>query len=273
MDGAKAQWFGPGETARRLGVTTKALKVYEREGLIVPHRAESGWRLYGPLQLARLYQIIVLRDLGLPLRSIRELLASQTQLREVLRFQRESLESQQTKTLRAIELITSAERRIDEGKDLSLDDLATLTKETVVQQPNNIQDFAKRLEALVSERDPTGQTSLALEELKQHVRLHGIDESFTPKIREILAEARRLKDTGDVTSEAAKDMVRRLRSLTEHPRFPPKAAVEVMRGAFSDMVADAEARSETLPFDAATLDFIRRVTKGMRESGELAASA
>jgi len=273
MDGAKAQWFGPGETARRLGVTTKALKVYEREGLIVPHRAESGWRLYGPLQLARLYQVIVLRDLGLPLRSIRELLASQTQLREVLRFQRESLESQQTKTLRAIELIRSAERRIDEGKDLSLDDLATLTKETVVQQSNKFENFAKRLEALVSERDPTGQTSLALDKIKQHVQLAGIDESFTPTIREIFAEARRLKDIGDVSSEAAKAMVRRLHALTGHPRFPPKAAVEVIRGAFSDVVADAEARSETLPFDAATLDFIRRVTKGMRESGELAASA
>ncbi len=45
MGGEKERWFGPGETARRLGVTTKALRVYEREGLVVPHRAESRWRL------------------------------------------------------------------------------------------------------------------------------------------------------------------------------------------------------------------------------------
>ncbi len=69
MGGEKEQWFGPGETARRLGVTTKALGVYEREGLVVPRGAESQWRLYGPAQISRLHQIIVLRDLGLPLKS------------------------------------------------------------------------------------------------------------------------------------------------------------------------------------------------------------
>jgi len=55
------QWLGPGEMARRLGVTPKALRVYEREGLVAAGRTEAGWRVYGPAQAARLHQIIVVR--------------------------------------------------------------------------------------------------------------------------------------------------------------------------------------------------------------------
>src|SRR5215468_6550262 len=95
--GGKPHWFGPGETARRLGVTIKALRVYEREGLVIPHRAESGWRLYGPAQIARLHQIVVLRDLGLSLKSIRKLVGNRSRLRDVLRLQREALAAQQDK--------------------------------------------------------------------------------------------------------------------------------------------------------------------------------
>src|ERR1700761_4354105 len=144
MGGEKERWFGPGETARRLGVTTKALRVYERDGLVVPHRADSRWRLYGPTQIARLHQIIVLRDLGLPLKSIKTLVGSHSRLRDILRLQRETLESQQDKIRRAIALIEVAQSRMDEELDLSLDDLSVLTKETVVQQSIDNKQFVAR---------------------------------------------------------------------------------------------------------------------------------
>src|SRR5215510_14362539 len=113
--GGKERWFGPGETARRLGVTSKALRVYEREGLVIPHRAESKWRLYGPTQIARLHQIIVLRDLGLSLKSIKTLVGNRSLLWDVLRLQCETLKFQQDKIRRAITLIETAERQLDEG--------------------------------------------------------------------------------------------------------------------------------------------------------------
>src|SRR6516225_2934245 len=108
MGSEKERWFGPGETARRLGVTTKALRVYEREGLVIPHRAESKWRQYGPAQIARLHQIIVLRDLGVPLKSIKKLVGSPSRLPEILQLQRETLESQQDKIKRATAFIEVA---------------------------------------------------------------------------------------------------------------------------------------------------------------------
>src|SRR4029078_11631072 len=211
MGSEKERWFGPGETARRLGVTTKALRVYEREGLVIPYRAESRWRLYGPTQIARLHQIIVLRDLGLPLKSIKKLVGSHSRLRDILRLQRETLESQQDKIRRAIALLEVALCQIDEGRDLSLDELATLTKETLVQQSTDKKKFAARFEALVAEQDPTGKASRAFDELKKDIRANS-GPSHKDELKAMFAEAARLKEAGEINSEAAKEIVRRMRS-------------------------------------------------------------
>jgi DNA-binding transcriptional MerR regulator len=270
MDGERAQWFGPGETARRLGVTTKALRVYEREGLVVPHRAESGWRLYGPAHLARLHQIIVLRDLGLPLKSIKTLMGSQSRLRDVLRLQRESLQAQQVRIGRAIALIETAQRQLDGGHDLSLDDLATLTRETVVQQPISVKEFETRLEALVAEKDPTGQASRAVEEMKSGLRSSD-PETMKSEWKALMAEAQRLKEAGDVESEAAKQLVRRWRARAAEAgvKRPAEAQREVIRAAYDQALAETQAQSQTLPFDPAALAFLQEVRKGMKERGEL----
>ena len=269
MGGEKEQWFGPGETARRLGVTTKALRVYEREGLVMPHRAQSGWRLYGSTQIARLHQIIVLRDLGLSLKSIKTLVGSQSRLRDVLRLQRESLESQQGKIRRAITLIEAAQRRLDEGGDLSLDDLSTLTKETVVQQPTDTKAFAARFEAVIAEQDPSGQASRAFDQIKEDVeaiRAPGADDQKA-RLKAMMAEATRLKEAGDVNSEAAKAWVRHMRSRTAGIRRP--AEKELMLAAYAKTAAEAQARSQPLPIDPAVLEFMGRVAKGMKDRGEL----
>ena len=68
--------LSPTEVARRFGVSIKALRLYERRGLLKPLRSEAGWRTYGPDQIARLHQILALKGLGLSLASIGQLLAS-----------------------------------------------------------------------------------------------------------------------------------------------------------------------------------------------------
>ena len=271
MGGEKEQWFGPGQTARRLGVTTKALRVYEREGLVVPHRAESGWRLYGPAQIARLHQIIVLRDLGLSLKSIRTLVGSCSRLRDVLRLQRESLVSQQDRIRRAIALIAAAQARLDEGRDLSLDDLATLTKETVVQHPTDNKPFAARFEALIAEEDPTGQASRAFDGIKQDVEVIRADGSAAdkPELKVAAAEFSRLAQAGDVNADAAKAFVRRILSGAARIRRPAQAEQELMLKAYAKTAAEAQARSEPLPLGPADLEFFRQVAQAMRERGEL----
>jgi DNA-binding transcriptional MerR regulator len=266
MGGEKEQWFGPGQTARRLGVTTKALRVYEREGLVVPHRAESGWRLYGPAQIARLHQIIVLRDLGLSLRSINALVGSHSRLRDILRLQRETLVAQQDRIRRAIALIETAQGQLDEGRDLSLDDLATLTKETVVQQPTDYKKFAARFEAVIAEQDPSGQASHAYDEVKKD--LGPISDERKAELRAMMAELALLAEAGDVNSEVAKAFVRRMRARTAGVK-PSAEQKELMMKAYAKTVAEAQAKSEPLPFPPGVLEYIGKVTQGMRERGEL----
>jgi DNA-binding transcriptional MerR regulator len=58
------------EAARRLGVSTKALRVYEHAGLIRPRRSPAGWRLYGPRDLEDARGIIAWRLLGIGLGDI-----------------------------------------------------------------------------------------------------------------------------------------------------------------------------------------------------------
>lgn len=55
------------EAARRLGVSTKALRLYEKRGLVIPGRTAAGYRAYGPDTMTRAVEIVALRALGLSL--------------------------------------------------------------------------------------------------------------------------------------------------------------------------------------------------------------
>jgi DNA-binding transcriptional MerR regulator len=61
------QFFNPTEAAKRLGVSTRALRLYEERGLLKPTRTAAGWRTYGPEQMMRARGIVELRTLGLSL--------------------------------------------------------------------------------------------------------------------------------------------------------------------------------------------------------------
>ncbi len=66
-----AKTFRVRQFAELAGVTVKALRHYDRLGLLRPVRNEAGYRLYQLADLARLQQIVALKSLGLPLKQIR----------------------------------------------------------------------------------------------------------------------------------------------------------------------------------------------------------
>src|SRR6185437_329260 len=74
-----------GEVAAATGLTVRALHHYDRIGLVTPSaRTPGGHRLYTDADLARLYQVTALRQLGLSLDQIAVLLAGQADVREVI---------------------------------------------------------------------------------------------------------------------------------------------------------------------------------------------
>lgn len=76
---SSAQFFSPSEAAKRLGVSAKALRLYEQRGLIVPSRTAAGWRAYGPGEMARAAEIVALRALGLSLAQVARVLGGNPQ--------------------------------------------------------------------------------------------------------------------------------------------------------------------------------------------------
>ena len=61
--------------AKLAGITTRTLRWYDEIGLLKPLRASAaGYRIYGPLQLERLQDILFYRELGFELSDIRSIL-------------------------------------------------------------------------------------------------------------------------------------------------------------------------------------------------------
>ncbi len=67
-------FLNPSEAARRLGVSAKALRLWEQRGLVAPVRTAAGWRAYGSAEMARASEIAALRALGLGLAEIARVL-------------------------------------------------------------------------------------------------------------------------------------------------------------------------------------------------------
>ena len=63
------------ELAGLAGLSTRALRYYDAIGLLKPQAlTEAGYRLYGEAEVDRLQQILLYREMGLPLESIQKLL-------------------------------------------------------------------------------------------------------------------------------------------------------------------------------------------------------
>ena len=57
-------WLTAADCARRIGLSVRALRLYEQHGLIAPRRTRKTWRLYGPDEIARLNEVLALKSLG-----------------------------------------------------------------------------------------------------------------------------------------------------------------------------------------------------------------
>lgn len=71
---ASAIVLNASEAARRLGISIKALRLYEQRGLVTPVRTAAGWRAYGPDAMSRAAQIVALRALGFSLAQVARVL-------------------------------------------------------------------------------------------------------------------------------------------------------------------------------------------------------
>jgi DNA-binding transcriptional MerR regulator len=82
-----------GEVARMSGTTVRTLHHYDHLGLVSPSgRSESGYRLYSRADLERLQEVLLLREVEVPLDRIAEVLSEGVERAAVLARQRVVLE-------------------------------------------------------------------------------------------------------------------------------------------------------------------------------------
>src|SRR5580692_2350601 len=186
--------LSPAETAKRFGISIKALRLYEQHGLLKPLRAANGstgaaWRVYGSNQIARLHQILALKRLGLSLGQIGELLAGADALDPILAVQERVLEKDRERITRALTLIRKARTQLASGDLLSIDDLTTLTQETAMTKQSTAEEL-KEILTPFRQKHLTPQENASLEEagVKEWASENDLKESM----RQLLEEAKTL---------------------------------------------------------------------------------
>jgi DNA-binding transcriptional MerR regulator len=234
--------LSPAETAERFGVSIKALRLYERRGLLEPMRASSGstgaaWRVYGADQLARLHQILTLKRLGLSLARIGELLIGEEALDPILALQERVLAEDGERIARALTLIRKARTKLASGAALSIDDLATLSQETAMTTHPTPKELGEVMTPF-KQRHFTPEDDASLREFYAG----RLDLANTGKA--LVEEATALMASGDPTSPAAMDLARRLRALNTQARSGPSPVTALepkIKAAMEDARSDPEA--------------------------------
>jgi DNA-binding transcriptional MerR regulator len=91
----KQRTYSIGEASRLSGVSVRRLRFYSDQGLLPPAgRTESGYRVFTDSELVRLDLIRCLRDAGLGLDAIREVLSRELSLAEALKLRLQALEAE-----------------------------------------------------------------------------------------------------------------------------------------------------------------------------------
>ncbi len=110
------------DLAAAAGVTSRTLRHYEEIDLLAPARvADSGYRFYGRTEIVRLYRILSLRSLGMPLPAIRAVLDEEATLAEAVRTHLELLEEQHAHLSTRIAVLTEALQTIETGDTMTPD--------------------------------------------------------------------------------------------------------------------------------------------------------
>lgn len=216
--------------AKRFGVSVKALRIYEELGLLKPARTVSGWRIYRQPELERLSAILALKQLGLPLKRIGELLRGGGDLQAALALQEAALIEAKSEAEQALGLVRAARAKLAEKKSPSPDELSKLVRSTAMSEFK----WNERMESLALKHFTAEQL--------QRLRARSFTEADQRRVGEawntIFADIDALGSDADPASDKALDIARRADALlAEFSAGDPamlQAAGRMNMEAFSD---------------------------------------
>lgn len=125
-------WISIGTLAKQAGVSIRTLRFYEEQGLLNPLRDRgNGRRCFRESDLITVQNILLLKEIGLSLREIQQLLASSSpDLETVLNLQLELLTEQRKLLEQTIQSVQQAVSRLGSGDRPDLEALCQLIRMT-----------------------------------------------------------------------------------------------------------------------------------------------
>lgn len=128
------------QVAQATGTTSRTLRHYGDLGLLTPSRTGSnGYRYYDESSLRRLQRILLLRELGLGLAAIGDVLAARVEETVALATHLELLQEEADRLARLVVTVRTTLERTSTGEDLEVDEMfdgfhANRYEEEVVQR-------------------------------------------------------------------------------------------------------------------------------------------
>ncbi|MGH3768534.1 MAG: MerR family transcriptional regulator [Pseudonocardiaceae bacterium] len=152
-----------GQLARLTGLTVRTLHHYDQLGLLRPSaRTPSGHRLYDERDVHRLYRIVTLRELGLPLDVIGDLLTGEPDLASLLGDHLAHIEAQLAAFQALRRRLATMVARIQLVGPPSSTDLLALIEEVMTMDETMKRYFTKeQLTALTQRWEQHGQQATA----------------------------------------------------------------------------------------------------------------
>jgi DNA-binding transcriptional MerR regulator len=169
-----------GELADEAGLTVRTLHHYDRIGLVHPaERTGTGHRLYTASDVERLYQVLALRQLGLGLDQIGDLLAGAVAMTQVLAAHRDYLAAQLAATRDLHALVAALTATAENRADASTDHFLELIRRTVMVDDTIKEYFTEeQLTQLALRREDLGEQRIQQAEADWAVLIPQVDAAI-----------------------------------------------------------------------------------------------
>jgi DNA-binding transcriptional MerR regulator len=241
--------------AKRFGVSVKALRVYEDAGLLRPARTMAGWRIYRQPELERLSAILALKQLGLPLKRIGELLRGSGDLAAALALQEAALEDARSEAEQALRLVRAARAKLAGRQSLSPDELGNLVRSTAMSEFK----WNDKLEALAQKH----YTPEQLQALRARPFTAEDQARVSAAWAQVFADIDALGANANPASEQALEIGRRAQALINEFTQGDPALLKAVTGMKRDMMADPEIARQG-PGTPAHMAFLGRVFEELK---------
>lgn len=243
-----------GDVAARTGLTERALRHYEAEGLLRPARTAAGRRFYLARDLERLAQIAAFKRAGFTVAQIRLLIEGKAALSTLIDAQLDALKAQKSEIETAVGLLSSVRRKLGEGEALDAPTLCELirTGERTMQD----QQWKKVLDRYYTPEEQAHWRDRKLEMAKTG----GFDQASYTNAWEDLSRRIEAALPLDPASEKAQGFVAEWNKLLEP--FMKIATPEMTKGAANLWSRIDEWEGEVKsPISSKVVSFIREAMK------------